>query len=144
MVRVIIFILLMSPVSAFATSCDNLPFFSFEGFDGVDYAFYAKKQLLSDVPKWDSSNIEPPLSIGEARKIAERWATKSGFKLTIFRVTLEKRDFYCESLSGHWVYLFHFVLDKEGHIKHEGFKSVGVLMNGELLLPEVKLHSSGS
>ena len=137
MIRVLIFIILMSPISVLASSCDVYAFFGFTDYDGKKYSFHAPSEVLAQSPKWNPESNEPPLSFGKAKEIAENWSAKSEIKLSNYFVTLINRGEFCDRLSGHWVYLFHFRSEEKEHLRKEGAKMVGVLMNGELLLPEI-------
>lgn len=140
--RTLIFLSLLFPASCFSASCTNLPFYGYTGYEGVEYAFYASHKDLRGVPTWNAGSEEPSLSIGEATKIANLWASKNAMPLTLFSVMFMQRE--CVILKGHWVYLFMYQSADPKHNKEDGFVMVGVLQNGALLLPEKRYAPKNS
>lgn len=136
MKKAIAIVFILFPHYSYSASCSDLPFYGFKDYGGNEYAFYASEKDLSDVPTWHADSKEPPLSIGDATKTANTWATEYEHRLSLTMVLLMKRG--CDNLQGHWVYLFMYQSDNPEHTKTDGFEMIGVLLNGQRLVPQKK------
>jgi len=111
---------------------------------GYRYVWKIDSAKLANLPTWEPTKEEPPLSPHKAVSVAMEHLGKSfpgTTNLTIYSVSMSKQgtgsDTNLRELSALWAYQISFTATPEPKPQNRALLNVLVLLDGSIVIPEV-------
>jgi hypothetical protein len=115
-------------------NCGKFPVMTSKLLDGTSVGVFISEAQFKKAPKWSGSG-EPPLSIGRAIEIAEKWGKAKYANYDSARIRgINLSEYGCPGQPSYWYYSIHFAPVKDGRSSYGGHYVV-LLLDGTLIEP---------
>ncbi|MCW8930606.1 MAG: hypothetical protein OQL19_10245 [Gammaproteobacteria bacterium] len=104
--------------------------------NGKEVGIFVDWKKINNTPSWNIENEEPPISVGNAVLIVNKWQKENHSSLenyTIDSFTLHK--YHCNKVDDKWVYILNFTPSDYMSRMSATRYMVAVLMDGTVVTP---------
>lgn len=134
--------LVLISADVLAVGCGKMPVMSATDPDGGRVELILDSDLIEKTSQWIPERGEPPLSVGKAANIAQKWNEKNYKGADSIEMRdISLRSLGCSSMSNRWYYLIEFLPKVNGAPRFEPGNWVAVLLNGEVIGPTKSIAS---